>query len=307
MIFPPDLTPGNTIGITCPAGYMDAVKIQHCVETLHSWGYKTIVGKTIGSSSQNYFSDIDENRLNEFQQMIDDDSVNAILFGRGGYGTGRIIDRINFEKFKEKPKWLIGYSDITILHCHLSNFNIASIHSHMASAFDLPEAAPYIRMLKNCLEGAFIDLKIEPHKFNVLGKAQGKIIGGNLALLSNVLCTPSDFSTANKILFIEDIGEYIYNIDRMLHQLKRAGKFRRIAGLIFGSFSDIKDTERPFGISIEDVLKQISDDLNCPVCFNFPVGHTAKNIPIKIGADYELDITESVVEFKQIRCNNTAV
>lgn len=288
---PPYLRPGDTVGITCPAGYMPLKSVEHCVETLHSWGYKTITGKTVGVDSGNYFSAPDKVRLEELQLMLDNENINAILFGRGGYGMGRIIDEINFEKFIQNPKWLIGYSDITILHCHLnSKYKIASLHAPMASAFSEPEGRGYIRNLKNVLEGIRVEYQSEPHIFNVEGEVSGRLIGGNLALLAHVIGTPSEYSTKDKILFIEDVGEYIYSIDRMLYQLERSGKLKDIAGLIVGSFTDIKDTDRPFGLSVQEVINQFSKKLGCPVCFNFPVGHTYKNVALKIGGRYKLTV-----------------
>ena len=291
---PPFLNPGDTIGITCPAGYMPLKNVEHCVETLHSWGYKTITGNTVGFDSDNYFSAPDNERLEELQMMLDNENINAILFGRGGYGMGRIIDGINFEKFIKNPKWLIGYSDITILHCHLSSkIKVASLHAPMASAFSEPEGRIYIRNLKNILEGGRVEYQSEPHIYNIGGEASGRLIGGNLALLAHVIGTPSEYSTKDKILFIEDVGEYIYNIDRMLYQLERSGKLKDIAGLIIGSFTDIKDTDRPFGLSVPEVINQISKDIGCPVCFNFPVGHTFKNVALKIGGLYKLTVDQS--------------
>lgn len=293
MKIPPFLCQGNTIGITCPAGYMPLKDIENCVETLHSWGYKTIIGKTIGSNSGNYFSAPDNDRLEELQTMLDNENINAILFGRGGYGMGRIIDEINFDKFIQHPKWLIGYSDITILHCHLnSKIKVASLHAPMASAFKDPEGRTYIRNLKNVLEGSGVEYQSEPNIYNVFGETSGRLIGGNLALLAHVIGTPSEFNTKDKILFIEDIGEYIYSIDRMLYQLERSGKFKDIAGLVIGSFTDIKDTERPFGMQVPEVINQISKKLNCPVCYDFPVGHTYKNVALKIGEKYKLTVDE---------------
>ncbi len=288
---PPYLKPGETIGITCPAGYMPLKNVIHCIETLHSWGYKTITGKTVGVDSGNYFSAPDKERLEELQMMLDDENINAILFGRGGYGMGRIIEEINFSKFKLHPKWLIGYSDITILHCHLNaNIKIASLHAPMATAFNEPEGRSYIRNIKNVLEGALVEYESEPHEYNVEGEVTGRLIGGNLALLAHVIGTSSEYSTKDRILFIEDVGEYIYSIDRMLYQLKRSGKLKDIAGLVIGSFTDIKDTDRPFGLTVPEVIHQFSKDLGCPVCFNFPVGHTYKNVALKVGARYKLTV-----------------
>ena len=302
MMGPAYLKKGDTIGITCPAGYMAAEKAQTCIATLQSWGYEVMVGKTLGSDSNNYFSGSDEERLDELQAMLDDKELKAILFGRGGYGVGRIIDRLDFSKFRKNPKWLIGFSDITVLHCHLlAKYKIASLHAPMAAAFnDDGFKNEYILSLKSALAGKKANYKIAPHAFNKFGKAEGKLIGGNLTLLANMIGTPSDFDTKNKILFIEDIGEYLYSTDRMLYQLKRSGKFKNLAGLVWGGFTDMKDTERPFGKTMDEILQDITADCDYPVCYHFPVSHGAENYALKIGGDYSLSIAKNKVSLKEI-------
>ena len=302
MIIPPYLKHNDTIGITCPAGYMPAEKAQTCIDTLKDWGYQVVVGKTLGSDSTNYFSATDELRAAELQSMLDDPSIKAILFGRGGYGMTRIIDQLNFKKFKKHPKWLIGFSDITVMHTHLlSEYKIASLHAPMAAAFNDGEAGnEYIQSLRKALKGDKGKFTCEPHPFNKQGAATGRLVGGNLALLAHVIGTDSDCETKNRILFIEDIGEYLYNIDRMLYQLKRSGKLEQITGLIFGGFTDMKDTERPFGKSVEDILQNISRDLQVPVCFNFPVSHGRENVALKIGVNYKLIVGATKVTLKEV-------
>jgi muramoyltetrapeptide carboxypeptidase len=295
---PPYLKKGDTIGITCPAGYMAKEKAQTCIETLQQWGYHVMVGKTLGSKSDNYFSGTDEERLNELQAMLDDDSIKAILFGRGGYGVSRIIDQLNFKKFKNKPKWVIGFSDITILHCHIfSNYKIAGIHAPMAAAFNEGGAKnEYVLSLKKMLAGKKNKYTCATHIFNNQGTAVGELVGGNLSLLAHITGTPSDINTKNKILFIEDIGEYIYAVDRMFYQLKRSGKLDNLAGLVIGGFTDMKDTERPFGKSIEETIHDIVKDYAYPVCFNFPVSHGKENYALKTGGTYQLSVGKKSVQ-----------
>jgi len=292
MKLPPYLRKGQTIGITCPAGYMAAGKAQACIHTLQDWGYQVMVGKTLGSRSKNYFSGNDQDRLDELQAMLDDDGIHAILFGRGGYGLGRIIDKIDFTKFRMKPKWLIGYSDITVIHSHLNRrLKIASLHAPMAAAFnDGQHKNEYILSLRNAIMGKKAKYSCSVHALNRAGKATGELVGGNLSLLAHLCGTPSDIDTKNKILFLEDIGEYIYHMDRMLYQLKRSGKLDQLAGLIIGSFTDIKDTERPFGKTIYKVINEIIAEYKYPVCFGFPVGHTNENLALKSGVNYSLDV-----------------
>lgn len=299
---PSALKRGNTIGITCPAGYMAREKAETCINTLQKWGFEVMVGKTLGSKSKNYFSAPDQERINELQAMLDDENIHAILFGRGGYGMSRIIDKLNFKKFKKNPKWLIGFSDITLMHCHLyGNFKISSIHGPMAAAFNDMKSNPiYIDSLHKAITGKKANYNCKPHINNRLGNASGKIIGGNLALLTNAIGTKSDFDTKNKILFIEDVGEYLYTADRMLQQLKRSGKLNKLAGLIVGGFTDMKDTDRPYGKKIEDIIKEIVAEYEYPVCFHFPISHGKENLAIKIGVAYDLKVMKNKTILKEI-------
>jgi muramoyltetrapeptide carboxypeptidase len=294
--FPPYLKKGDIIGITCPAGYMPAQKAQSCITTLQQWGFEVWVGKTVGSTSNNYFSGTDESRLNEFQAMLDDNRIKAILCGRGGYGTGRIIDQLNFKRFKKNPKWIIGFSDITVLHCHLyAQLHTASLHAPMASAFNDGGAnEPYVQSLRACLTGKKPIYRAAAHPLNKSGKVTAPIVGGNLSLLINQLGTPSEPNTKNTILFLEDIGEQLYSIDRMLHQLKRAGKLDGLKGMILGGFTDIKDTDRPFGESIDALLYNLFKEYDFPICYHFPISHNKENYSIKIGAIYTLNINKKL-------------
>ncbi len=295
--YPSYLQPGDTIGITCPAGYMAAAKAQTCIDTLQQWGYQVKVGKTLGSDSATYFSGTDDERLRDFQEMLDDDSVKAILCGRGGYGMGRIIDRIDFRAFKKKPKWIVGFSDITVLHAHLySNYKIASLHAPMAAAFnDDGFNNEFVQSLKNALEGKVARYQCDVHELNHRGEAVGELVGGNLSLLAHMVGTPSDIKTKGRILFLEDVGEYLYNVDRMLHQLKRAGKLDRLAGLIIGGFTDNKDTERPFGKPVYEIIHDVVKEYDYPVCFNFPVSHEKENYALKVGTGYKLIVGKNKV------------
>ncbi len=295
---PPYLKKGDTIGIICPAGYMAMEKVNECIRVLQEeWGYKVKIGRTVGSDSANYFSGTDEERLDDFQQMMDDDEVQALLCARGGYGMGRIIDHINFKKFRKQPKWIIGYSDITVLHTHLySNYYISSLHAPMAAAFnDAGYLNKYVQSLKNALEGKWAKYSCEPNELNRTGEAIGELVGGNLALLANVVGTDSDLKTRGRILFIEDIGEYLYNVDRMFYQLKRSGKLSKLAGLIIGGFTDMKDTDRPFGKAVYELIKDVMKEYNFPVCFGFPVSHDKENYALKIGAGYKLKVGKNKV------------
>ena len=301
ITIPPYLKKGNTIGITCPAGFMAAEKAQTCIHILQQWGYEVMVGKTLGSSSNNYFSGNDEERRDELQAMLDDKNIHAILCGRGGYGVGRIIDQLDFKQFKKNPKWIIGFSDITVLHSHIySNLKIATLHAPMASAFNHEGYKnEFVGSLQKALAAKKANYKTLGHPFNKPGNAEGELIGGNLSLLAHLTGTPSDIKTKNKILFIEDTGEYIYNIDRMLYQLKRSGKLDQLAGLLVGGFTDMKDTERPFGKSVYEVIDDIVAEYAYPVCFDFPVSHGKDNYALKVGVPYQLKVTGRQVQLKE--------
>jgi muramoyltetrapeptide carboxypeptidase len=302
MIVPPYLKKGDTIGITCASSYLASENVDACIQTLQNWGFEVMVGKTVGGHSKNYFSAVDADKITELQAMLDSADIKAILFGRGGYGMGRIIDKLSFKKFKKHPKWLIGFSDITVLHCHLQNkFNIASIHGPMAIGFNKEKSSEQsIKALQQVITGKKINHQCASHEFNTLGKAKGTLVGGNLALLCNVIGTPSDFKTKDAILFIEDLGEYKYSIDRMFYQLKRSGKLHQLAGLIIGGFTDIKDTERPFGKSVEQIIKDIIQEYDYPVCFQFPISHGKDNLSVKVGCSYTLNVTQSKTTLKEM-------
>ncbi len=288
---PPYLRPGNTIGIVCPAGYMPYERAQTCIDTLQLWGYTVKVGKTLGSQFH-YFSGTDEERLQDIQIMLDDTTVNAVLCGRGGYGVSRIIDRIDFTAFNKNPKWVIGYSDITVLHSHLFNkLNIASIHSPMAAAFNDGGAEnEFIQSLHKALTGQKATYTASNHALNRHGVEEGQLVGGNLSLFAHLVGSASQTDTAGKILFLEDVGEYIYNVDRMFIQLKRAGMLDNLAGLVIGSFTEMKDTIIPFGQEVYDSIYDKVKEYSYPVCFDFPIGHTDKNYALTIGAMYKLSV-----------------
>lgn len=302
MIIPPYLKKGDTIGLVAPAGFMPIEKMQACIETLDAWGYNIEMGATTHSQSDNYFSATDNERLTDLQQMLDNKKINAILCARGGYGVSRIVDRISFKKFRKKPKWIIGYSDITVLHAHLSSrLKIASLHAPMAAAFADGEGNnPYLLSIKNALEGVPANYHCEGHACNKSGTTEGQLIGGNLTLLAHMIGTPSDCKTKDKILFLEDVGEYLYNIDRMLLQLKRTGKLAKLAGLVIGGFTDCKDTERPFGKTAYEIIHEQVKEYDFPICFGFPVSHEKENYALKVGGMYRLSVGEARTTLTEI-------
>ncbi|HVG17200.1 MAG TPA: LD-carboxypeptidase [Chitinophagaceae bacterium] len=301
-IIPSYLKKGDIIGILAPAGFMPFDRMQTCIHVLQEWGYRLTMGATTQSLSQNYFSGSDEERLHDLQSMLDDINIKAILCARGGYGMSRIVDSLNLKKFKKHPKWIIGFSDITVLHAHLfAKYKIASLHAPMAAAFNDNEFSnPYVQSLKAALEGQLSSYSCEPHDLNKPGTATGYLVGGNLTLFAHLIGTSSDINTKNKILFLEDIGEQLYNIDRMLIQLKRSGKLKKLAGMIVGGFTESKDTERPFGKGVYEIIHEHIRELEIPVCFGFPVSHNKENYALKSGVVHELHVTQDVTTLQEV-------
>jgi len=300
MIIPPYLQKGDTIGIVCPSGYMPEEKAATCIQVLQQWGYQVKTGSTLGHQFH-YFSGTDEERLANLQQMLDDRQVKAVLCARGGYGMSRIIDGIDFRKFRKHPKWLIGFSDITLLHAHIyEKFGIASLHAPMAAAFNDGEYAnPFVQSLRKALRGNKARYSCTGHTLNRKGKAEGVLVGGNLSLIAHAVGSSSSLKTKKKILFLEDVGEYIYNADRMMIQLKRSGMLDHLAGLVIGGFTEMKDTTIPFGADVYDVIAAHTREYDYPVCFGFPVSHEKENYALKVGAIYTLQVSGSRVSLHE--------
>ena len=301
MTVPTYLKRGDTIAICCPAGYMAADKVKNCVTTLQQEDYHVIVGENIGSRSNNYFSGTDKERLKELQRFLDDKNIDAILCARGGYGISRIIDKLCFKKFLKHPKWIIGFSDVTVLHTYLfTNYKIISLHASMAAAFKGGEESENIKTMLAALTGKKALYDIDANSSNKTGTAKGKLVGGNLSLFTNGIGTSSDVNTNNCILFLEDLDEQLYHIDRMFVQLERSGKLKKLAGLIIGGFSDLKDTERPFGKTIYDIVLDLVAEYDYPVCFDFPVSHAENNLALKHGMKHQLIVKDDGVSLIEL-------
>ncbi len=288
---PPYLKPGDFIGITCPAGGIDIRDAKYAEVMLARWGYKTKIGNTIGKD-WNRFAGTDEERAEDFQRQLNDPIIKAIIFGRGGYGTMRMMDKINWDGFKKNPKWLIGYSDITAFHCHISrNYGIPTIHGRMALGFGSQEDFSEIS-LKEILSGQPILYKWKPNSLNRPGSIKALLVGGNLSLICAMQASASELDTDNKILFIEDVSEFKYTVDRMLMNLKRSGKLDKLAGLIVGGFTETRDDETGyFTMSMEELILEKVKEYDYPVCFGFPAGHQRPNLAIKLGLPYLLNVS----------------
>ena len=300
MIQPPQLAPGSTIGILCPAGAIPLEKVTICAQVLESWGYQVRIGNTVGTKF-GHFAASDLDRQNELQSMMDDPEIHAILCARGGYGLSRIISELNFTKIKAHPKWVIGFSDITILHAALQRQGIQSIHGPMSAGFGKGDAGlPYIMALKQMLEGAALPVEAKAHPANLLGHSEGILVGGNLCLMTHLIGGENQLDTKGKILCFEDVGEYHYNVDRMLIQCKNAGLLDGLAGLVVGGFTEMKDEAAEFGETIIDMILRITKGANYPICFDFPISHDLNNMPVQLGATYQLAVTENATVLTKI-------
>ena len=297
MIFPEKLKIGDKIGIISPARKITLNELDLAIKTIESWELKVELGSNL-FEVDNQFSGTIEQRSTDLQTMIDDDSIKAILCARGGYGTVQIIDNIDFSKLKNNPKWIVGYSDVTVLHSHLNKLGIASLHATMPINFKT-NAKESLASLKNGLFGNENNILCGPHPFNKFGKVEAEVVGGNLSILYSLLGSNSDVDTDGKILFIEDLDEYLYHIDRMMMNLKRNGKFTKLKGLVVGGMSDMNDNTIPFGKTAEEIILEYIKEFDFPVCFNFPAGHLDDNRTLVFGKECTLEINENGVILKQ--------
>lgn len=297
MKTPQYLKQGDKIGIVACARKISNAEIQSAIDLLTNWGLEVVLSKNL-FNSENQYSGSDAQRTEDLQTMLDDDTIKAIVSARGGYGTMRIIDEIDFTKFIQNPKWVIGYSDITVLHSHIHNFSIETLHATMPINFDKNSEAT--ETLIRFLFGEELHYEIIPHLYNREGSAVGELVGGNLSLIYALTGSVSDIDTHGKILFLEDLDEYLYHIDRMMMNLKRAGKLDGLAGLIVGGMTDMKDNTIPFGKNAEEIIYDAVKEYNFPVCFNFPAGHIDRNLPLCFGRKMNLEVTHTKVFLKAV-------
>ncbi|MGJ1410660.1 S66 peptidase family protein [Sphingobacterium thalpophilum] len=294
---PAYLQPGDKVAIVCPASFIRG-NIDVGIRTLESWGLEVVVGQTV-STAYHQFAGDDSLRAADLQWALDDPSIKAVFAARGGYGCVRIIDQIDFSAFEKQPKWLVGFSDITVLHSHIQrNYKIATIHGQMPKSFESGTEAS-LDTLRKALFGDNMDFTYTQSAFpNRPGEATGKLIGGNLAILLSVLGSDSDPKYSNKILFIEDVGEAYYAVDRMLWALKRAGKLRKLKGLIVGGFSSMKDNDPAFGQSVEEIVWDKVKEYDFPVAFGYPAGHIDDNHALILGRKVTLTTTTESVSLQ---------
>jgi muramoyltetrapeptide carboxypeptidase len=290
-ITPPYLQKGDRVAIVCPAKKLPK-PMDDAIALLQSWGLEVVLGQTI-NAEHHQFAGTDQLRAQDLEQYINDDSIKAIFAARGGYGTVRIIDHVNFDRLKINPKWIIGFSDITVLHGHLNqNFDLCTIHGQMP--INIPDGtAASVETLRQALFGETVSYNVAPQPLNRLGSAKGTLIGGNLAILQSIAGSVSDYDYDGKVLFIEDVSEYLYNIDRMMYMLKRAGKLAKLAGLMVGGFTDIKDNDIPFGQTAYEIIKALVEEYDYPACFDFPAGHVADNWAMVFGKEVSLVVNQT--------------
>ena len=298
MIIPQFLKAGDTVALVCTARKFFPEDAKPAIDLLESWGLKVKLGNTIGLDNCQ-LGGTDNERAADFQAQLDDENVKAIWCARGGYGTVRIIDALDFSKFKKRPKWIMGFSDVTVLHSQLNIERVATLHSIMP--FTVPNAPEEVKdTLRKALFGETISYSIPSKSYDVKGTALGELVGGNISILYSLLGSKSAIDTKDKILFIEDLDEYLYHIDRMMYNLKRNGYFENVKGIIVGSMTDMHDNEIPFGQNEVQIITEIAKENRIPIAFQFPAGHQSDNRTLILGkqVDFEVNKSEVVLSFK---------
>ncbi|WP_443937135.1 S66 peptidase family protein [Pedobacter sp. MW01-1-1] len=295
---PPYLKKGDKIALVCPAKKLPK-SIDYAISVLKSWGLEVIIGESV-YAEYHQFAGNDALRTKDIQRFLDDPAIRAIISGRGGYGSIRLIDDLDFTKFKQNPKWFVGFSDITVILSHLiAQTNTKCFHAQMPYTFE-EATKESIESLKQLLFGEKPSYRYASDFENQTGACTGTLIGGNLTLLCSVQGSASEMDFDNKILFLEDVGEQEYSIDRMLRMLKRAGKLKNLNGLIIGAFNEISEEKIPFGQTADEVIWEIIKEYKYPVCFNFPSGHIENNLAMMLGAEIELNVESNNVTFNYL-------
>jgi muramoyltetrapeptide carboxypeptidase len=299
MISPTPLKTGDTIGIVASARKISEKELLPAMKVFENWGLKVRYGKSLFKQAHQ-FSGTDKERTADFQTMLDDPEIRAVICARGGYGSVRILDRLDFSKFIKHPKWIAGFSDITAIHAHIQrNFKVQTLHCMMpvniVRGKKMAARAEALESMRKALFGEPVSYKIAAHAFNHLGKTEGILTGGNLSVLYSLSGSVSDLDAGNKILFLEDLDEYLYHIDRMMVNLDRAGKLSGIKGLIIGGMTEMKDNKVPFGMTAEEIIAGFAAKYKCPACFGFPSGHIDDNRALIMGRKAELSVSRSFV------------
>jgi len=291
MITPEFLSKGDTVTIVATARKIDLESLKPAIVLLESWGLHVVIGSSIGAEDYQ-LAGPDSLRAADFQKAIDDPSIKAVWAAKGGYGTVRFIDAIDFTRFRQKPKWVIGFSDMTVLHSHINNMGIETLHSIMA--FNVKTATPAaIETFRKALFGENLSYTVPAHPYNKLGTASGELVGGNLSVLYSILGSSSQVDCKDKILFIEDLDEYLYHIDRMMMNLKRNGWFQHVKAVIVGGMTEMNDNQVPWGKDALQIIQEIFKDYDFPVIYNFPAGHIRDNRALIFGKTIDLEVDKS--------------
>ena len=294
MLRPNYLQTGDKVALVSPAGNIAPEYIEHAIQLLSSWGLEPIAGKHV-AAKYNYFAGTDAERAEDMQWAMNDEDIRAIFCTRGGYGCMRIVEQLDYSKFQGNPKWLIGCSDITVFHSKLNTLGIESLHGPMPKSFQTTDQEA-LRRTRKFLSGQITPYIIPAHPFNREGVVQAELVGGNLCLLHCIRSSAIEHYHRNSILFIEDVGENLYAVDRMMQSLKLAGKFEYLQGVIVGSFSEMQGES--FGKTAYEIIKEALEDYDFPVCFGFPAGHTSENYPLILGANIEFSVEKNGAEIK---------
>ena len=289
--FPAPLQAGQRVALVSPARKISAAELAPAIATLQSWGLDVVLGDSI-AGDHHQFAGNDDLRRRDFQQQLNDPSIRAILCARGGYGTARIVDGLDFTGFAAAPKWVAGFSDVTVLNSHLLAHGYASIHGVMPVLFHQAGGELALETLRRALFGEpFQPIQVAPHPLNRPGTASGELVGGNLSLLQTITGTPSQASFTGRILFLEDLDEYLYHIDRMLLHLHRSGQLAGLAGLAVGHFSAMRDNTIPFGSAAWEIIDRYAQMYDFPVAYGFPTGHEADNLALVVGQSATLTVS----------------
>ena len=297
MIIPPYLKKGDAVAIIATARKISKQEIEPAIALLNEQGLQVVLGENLFETN-NQFAGTDAQRADDLQWALNNKNIKAIIIARGGYGTVRLLERIDFAEFNKNPKWLVGYSDVTVLHSAIHKLGIATLHATMPINFFKNQVAT--QSFINCLFGKENKIAVAPNTLNKKGNAKGQIIGGNLSLLYALSGTLYDIDTTNKVLFIEDLDEYLYHIDRMMMQLKLSGKLKNLKALIVGGITDMRDNIIPFGKTAEEIILDAVKDYNYPVCFDFPAGHIDRNLALCFGKEIALTINEGGVIYESV-------
>ena len=297
MILPNNLNKGDKIGLVSTARYISSKELKGAIKVLEEWGLNVILGLNIFCKNEQ-FAGTDIQRATDLQMMINDNSIKAILCTRGGYGTARIVDLIDFTNLFTHPKWIIGYSDITVLHTHINKLGLASLHATMPINFNT-NTSNSLQSMHACLFQQQQKIISPTYYLNKNGHVNAEIVGGNLSVIYSLLGSKSEIDTVGKILFLEDLDEYLYHIDRMVLNLKRNNKFSQLKGLIVGAMHDMHDNTISFGKSVNEIIYGHTIDYNFPICFNFPAGHISNNTSLILGKKSELEINNNNVNLLQ--------